>query len=531
MTKKSWKGNYIKTLKFIFVGAVTGLAVGVIVTAYNLLFSYGEDISRGAYQAIRNNPAWIALWVLAIGLTAFLVSAAVQASKIIKGRTTPLTDGETKGVYKMVWWRDATLMFATTILEVFMGLSLGSEGASVMIGRAIGDGVSSGLRSNFMMRRYQVTAGACAGLAAAANAPLTGMVYAFEEAHKRFMPEVSICAFVAVVVASLTRTLLYGLFGLEVVNVFTAFNLSSAALPLSNYPFVLAVGIVGGLLGVLFYKGLYGLKKLFAKIAVKNNFWRDFIKIATVFLLGGALALVAVDVAGGGQHLIQSLGSKGEGVASLFGSPIVVTLLIIALLKGIATCLNLGAGVPCGIFIPVIAIGACVGAALNEAWLAMGMSAEYCDLMIMICAAAFFSTVLKAPITSIVMICEFTWSFSPLLPVFIGVTIGYIIGDLSRSDDAYEALIEEEEREELASLQTEERYEVVVASGSLADGKEIRGILWPTGARVVSIIRDGQSVLPEGKTVLQTGDILTIIMKTTGREEGEKDLAHVVATA
>ena len=526
MKKDFWKRAYKHTIQLVLVGALTGVAVGVVVTLYNLLFAYGTGVARAAYEAIQKNPIWIPVWILALGLTAFLVSAAVQASKIIKGTFIPLTEGETKGP-KMLWWRDATLMFATTILEVFMGLSIGSEGASVLMGRAIGDGIGGALKKNFMVRRYQVTGGACAGLAVAANAPLTGIVYAFEEAHKRFMPEVSICAFVSVVFAMLTRSILYGAFGLENTNIFTSFSFSGVELSLSAYPFVLAVGVVGGLTGVLFCKGAYGLRSLFRKITIKNNFLCDFVRIAIAFLLGGTITLIAVETAGSGHHLIQGLGSKGRGVAALFGSPIFVTLLIIALLKGISTCLNVGAGVPCGIFIPMIAIGACIGAALNEAWLALGMDASYCDLMLIICAAVFFATVLKAPITAIVMVCEFTWSFMPLLPVVIGVSIGYVIGDVFRAEDAYEALFEDEDEEEDSDIQVE-RYEVVVAAGSLADDKEIREILWPTGAFVTAILRGEESVHPEGKTVLKKGDALTILIKTQDRKASEEDLAHIV---
>ncbi|MBQ8428236.1 MAG: chloride channel protein, partial [Clostridia bacterium] len=513
MKRKPWKSVYRNALQLVAVGAVTGVVVGLVVTIYNLLFSYSEDFARASYAAIRNNPLWLFVWIVALGIAAFLVCSAMQASKIIKGCGIPETEGATRGILRLHWWRDATLMFAVTLLEVFMGLSIGAEGSSVLIGGAIGDGVSSGLRRNFMMRRYQVTGGACAGLAVASNAPLTGMAFAFEEAHKRFTPEVFICAFSSVVFAMLTRTLLYEAFQLPVSNAFDSFSFAGVVLPLTNYPFVLVAGIVCGVLGVLFYKGVFAVRKLFRKISVKSAFWRDFIKVSIAFLLGGCIALLAVDALGGGHHLIQSLGSgTSHGVTSLFGMPLVWTLIVVALLKGIATCLNIGAGVPCGIFIPIIAIGACIGAVLNQAWLALGMDPAYCDLMIMICMATFFATIVKAPITSIVMICEFTWSFSPLLPVIIGVSIGYIIGDVSRTDGIYDELLEVyEEEEQLHAEYKEEKYLVEVAVGSLAEKREIRAVLWPTNARVVEITRDGKAVVPEGNTVLFAGDLLTVV--------------------
>ncbi|MBQ9118089.1 MAG: chloride channel protein [Clostridia bacterium] len=530
MKRKPWKSVYRNALQLVLVGAVTGVVVGLVVTIYNLLFTYSEDFARGSYAAVRSNPLWIPVWVLALALGAFLVCSAIQASKIIKGCGIPETEGATRGILRLHWWRDATLMFAVTLLEVFMGLSIGAEGSSVLIGGAIGDGVSSGLKRNFMVRRYQVTGGACAGLAVASNAPLTGMAFAFEEAHKRFTPEVFICAFSSVIFAMLTRTLLYAAFQMPVVNAFDTFSFKEVVLPLKDYPFVLLAGIVCGVLGVLFYKGVFAVRKLFRKISVKNSFWRDFIKVSIAILLGGCIALIAVDALGGGHHLIQSLGSGADhGVTSLFGMPLVWTLIVVALLKGIATCLNVGAGVPCGIFIPIIAIGACIGGVLNQAWLAMGMDKAFCDLMIMICMATFFATIVKAPLTSIIMICEFTWSFSPLLPVIIGVSIGYIIGDISRTDGIYDELLEVYEKEEkLHTEYKEERFEVCVAEGSLAEKREIAAVLWPANARIVAITRDGKFVVPEGKTVLCAGDLLTIVCKTEDREVSGDDLNHIV---
>ena len=530
MKRKPWKSVYRNAVQLVCIGAITGIFVGLIVTAYNLLVGFAEDYARGAYSAVRSNLAWLPVFIVALTLAAFLVSAAMQASKIIKGCGIPETEGATRGIVRLRWWRDATLMFATTLLEVFMGLSIGAEGSSVLIGGAIGDGVGSSLKRNFMVRRYQVTGGACAGLAVASNAPLTGMAFAFEEAHKRFTPEVFICAFSSVVFAMLTRALLFQAFWMESINSFHSYSFSGVQLPLQHYWMVLVAGIVCGVLGVLFYKGVFLVRKLFRKIMLKNNFWRDFVKVSIAFLAGGCIALIAVDTLGGGHHLISSLGSGAEhGLSGIFGLPVVWTLVIISLLKGLATCLNVGAGIPCGIFIPIIAIGACVGGALNQAWLALGMDGEYCDLMIMICMATFFATTVKAPITSIIMICEFTWSFSPLLPVIIGVSIGYIIGEVSRTDGIYDELLEVYEQEEgLHEKLVQEKYVVRVEEGSLAEKREIRSVLWPTNARVTEIARGEKAVVPEGETVLCTGDVLTIICKTDDKERIADDLKHIV---
>ena len=531
MKRKPWKSVYRNALQLLLVGAVTGITVGVVVTFYNLLFTYSENFASFAYDAIRNNPAWIPVWLVALGVCVFMITSAVQASKIIKGCGVPVTEGATRGLLRLRWWRDVTLMFAVTLVEVFMGLSIGSEGSSILIGGALGDGVSSGLRRNFMVRRYQVTGGACAGLAVASNAPLTGIVFAFEEAHKRFTPEVFITAFASVVFAVFTRSLLFFGMGLKenLGPSFTMFTMPTQTMPLINYLFVLGSAIVCSVLGVLAYKGVIGARKLFHKISIKSSYWQDVVRIAIAVLIGGGISLFAADAMGSGHHLIESLATKSSHGPSLFGMPLVWVLIIVVLLRWIATCANVGAGIPCGIFVPIIAVGACIGAALNQGWVALGMDPQFCDLLVLICMATFFATVVKAPLTAIIMVCEFTGSFTPLLPVVIGVSIGYLIGNVARTDGIYEELLEIYEQEEkLHEALKEETFEVVVAEGSLADKREIKTVLWPSNARVVTILRDGKSVLPEGKTLLHAGDALTIVCKTEDREVSRDDLTHIV---
>ena len=233
--------------------------------------------------------------------------------------------------------------------------------------------------------------------------------------------------------------------------------------------------------------------------------------------------------------MIESLGTHG-GVSeyvkeSILGLPLLWTLMIVLVLKILVTSVNVGSGIPCGIFIPVIAIGACVGAMLNNVWLEIDPAvAPYCDLLVMICMAAFFTTVVRAPITAIVMICEFTGSFAPLLPVIIAVSIGYIIGEMLRTDGIYEELLEAYEEE----TGIHERAEKIVftftlASGSIAEKREVRDVLWPGNARVREILRGEEHILPDGGTVLRAGDVLTVVVTTDESEKIKDELLHIVS--
>jgi H+/Cl- antiporter ClcA len=305
-------------------------------------------------------------------------------------------------------------------------------------------------------------------------------------------------------------------------------------MPMRDYLYVVVAGVVCGLCGVGFYKLCMQMRKWFRKISFKNPKISHGIRIAFAVFLGGLVSFTAAGVMGGGQSLIRSLGTMGGAVEpaaqSSFGESLFWTLLIILCLKFLITTINVGAGIPCGIFVPIIAIGACLGALMNQGWVALGMDEKYCDIMIMICMAAFFTTIVKAPITAIIMICEFTGSFAPLLPVIIAVSIGYVIGEMSKTDGIYDDLLEMYEHEEgIHAHSVREVYTLVVESGSLADRREVRDILWPVGARVKELRRGEEVILPDGQTILRGGDRLTIVCLTSEPNKTRNELEHILA--
>lgn len=530
---KQKQNIYGNALQLILVGSVTGVFAGAVVTLYNLLAKRGEEVSRDLYAFVRANPAFIPLLFIVLGLGAFLLSVVVYLVPMVKGSGIPQTEGATRGRLRFKWYRDAAMMFAASIASIFMGLSAGSEGPSLFIGAASGDGVASVLKRNETVKRYQITGGACAGLAVAFNAPLTGVAFAFEEAHKRFTPEVFICAFSSVIFALLTRSALYAAFSLPTESFFQSYVFPQGATDGMFYLFVTASAIVCGAAGVLFYKCTFFLRKQLGKIRTKKKLTDIFARILIAVLLGGALSLLTVNVMGGGHGLIESLGTYGGAVEQstprIFASSLSLTLIIVCLLKFLITGVNMGAGVPCGAFIPMLAIGACIGSLLDRAWLSLGMDAAYCDLLVIICMATFFTAIVKAPLTGTIMVFELTWSFSSLLPVVIGVAIGYFIGDLSRTDSIYEELLELYEKEHGAQKSAVKvAYTFTIAKGSTAAKREVRDVLWPHGARVTEIRRGDEVILPDGEVILQSGDVLTIVCKTDEPERVKDDLAHIV---
>lgn len=530
--QKKPRANFYKNiLQLILVGIVTGVFAGGITTGFILLAEKGEELSYGFYEFIRNNPAWIPLWLCMLFAGAFVIGVLVQISKIIRGCGIPQTEGALRGVLRFKWYREATANFAACIVAIFMGLSIGSEGPSAFIGACTGDGVATTLRRNEMIKRYQITGGACVGLAVASNAPLTGIIFAFEEAHKRFTPEVFICSFTSVVFGMIVRFVIYSLLGLEIHNAFSTYVFY--ALPWKMYSVVVFVGLICGVLGVLFHKCVFLLHKLFGKIRIKKQKYVHFIQILIVVIFGGIVCFFVPGVMGGGHTFIESLGTLGGArdpeIGTMFGWSLMGILFIVFVFRFIVTGVNAASGIPCGIFIPMIAMGACVGSGLNQVWLHFGMNPQYCDLMVMICIAALFTAVVRAPLTSIVMICEFTGSFAPLLPAIIGVAIGYIVGEISRTDGIYEDLLETFEKENgIREHAKRVVFTFTICKGAIAEKREVRDVLWPAGARVTEIHRGEELILPEGDTILSAGDTLTIVCRTDSPEKVKEELGHIL---
>lgn len=520
---------YTGFIELILVGGITGIATGAIVTIFNVLMHEGEAISKGIYAYVRANPAFIPLLLLALLAGGLLIGVLVNISLVIRGCGVPQAEGASRGTIKFKWWRDLICMFTSTLLSVFMGLSIGSEGPSVLIGALTGDGVASALKRNRLTRKYQITGGASTGLAVAANAPLTGIIFAFEEAHKHFTPEVFICAFSSVIFGVITRSALYEAMGLTVTSSFHSYVFHE--MPFGYYPYMLLASIVCGVLGVYFCKLSSVSRRLFKKIGYKDKRVTYTIRILVAVLIGGCCSLLAVEAMGGGHDLIESLGTFGGVSDTFFTKGIVWTLLIALLLKYFVTAVNVGSGIPCGIFIPIIAIGACIGGLLNWLWVVIDPNMQpYLDLMTMICMASFFTTIVQAPLTAIVMICEFTGSFAPLLPVVIGVSIGYVISEITRTEGIYEVLLEEYEEEHgKGESLAWESYTVRIEKGSLAYQRTVREVLWPGNAWITEIIRGEEHILPDGDILLKEGDVLTVLCKTDDPQGVQEELEHIVS--
>ena len=505
---RTWLAFKYYGINIVFLSVLTGIFAGVVVTFYTICTSYGEQYSRELYSLILQYPAFIPLLFVGLAAGAVVIGTLVRFVPMIRGSGIPQIEGACRGKFPFNWYVTMCSMFAASLACVFMGLAAGSEGPSIEIGGCVGEGTGRILRRSFMIRRLQIASGASAGFAVAFNAPVTGMIFALEEAFKSFSPMIFVSASVSVITALGVRTGIRLALGQSVGFAMEGFVFAQN-MDVAGYGYVALAALIVALAAVAFYYAVQGAKKMFSKI----TFLKGAGKFIISFVLSGAFGLITVYAMGGGHNFIHSLATGGtgriEGI-SVLGAGIIASLAIIVALRFILMALYMGCGVPCGVFIPMLAVGAGLGALLSSLFVQAGMDAAYTDYIVIICMSVFFTSFVRAPITGLFMVFELTGQFANLLPALLGVVIASLVAEVCRTEPGYEKNLHGFIRDEgFADREKPVRITVTVRPRSLADGGRIKSIIWPSGGLVVAIrLPDGTQVIPSGNTKLDAGQQL-----------------------
>lgn len=475
----------------VFQGIAVGLAAGVASICYRLLLGYAEEFSlralRGGYSLPL--PVLLLLWTA----VALFIGKLMEKEPMARGSGIPQVEGELMGCVSMNWLRVLWAKFLGGGLAIALGLSLGREGPSVQIGAAVGKGLSRLQKKTKMEEKLLLSSGASAGLAAAFNAPLSGVVFALEEVHKSFSPLILLSAMMASLGADfLSKTF----FGLGPVFSFGV----PAPLPLGFYGHFLVLGVLCGVGGALFCRAILELQTLYAKLPIPASF-RVVIPALVAVVAGSFLP----EILGGGHALVEYLG-HGSHPASF--------ILLLFAGKLLFTALCFGSGAAGGIFLPMLAVGASLGAFYGTVAVQVyGLDQALVLNFLIVGMAGFFSAVVRAPITGIVLITEMTGSFTHLLSVSAVAVTAYVVADLLRARPIYDSLLLRMLRKcDTCEEAGKVLLEGTVSSGSSLDGKRVRDARLPAGCLLVSIDRAGEEILPNGETVLAAGDKIVALV-------------------
>ncbi len=486
--------NRNRKYSLVWDGLLVGLAAGAAAILYRLALERAEDWLGVVLGWIAGRSWAIAGWFLALLAMALLVARLLRAEPLISGSGIPQVEGEMLGYLDHKWWRVLLCKAVGGWIALFAGLSLGREGPSIQLGAMAGKGIAHGLRRDRTREKYLLTCGASAGLAAAFNAPLAGVMFALEEVHKNF----SVAVLVSVMTASVTADILSKyVFGLAPVFSFPVDSL----IPLGQYALVLGLGVLAGLLGALYNAATLRSQDLYARIPAA-------FRLVPPFLLAGLLGLLMPQVLGSGHSMIELLTSGRVALG-----------LALALLgvKFLFSLLSFGSGAPGGIFFPLSVLGAYVGGIygmLAVRWL--GVDEALVNNFIILAMAGYFTAIVRAPITGIILISEMTGSFSHLLSLSVVSIVAYVVADLAKSAPIYESLLQRILLKRNLETRPDEGVKVlveaVVQHGSSLEGKRVREVHWPESCLLVALRRGGAELLPKGDTVILPSDTLVALV-------------------
>lgn len=417
-----WKRARRIPVMLITEGLCVGLIGGFIVLLYRVALTFAGNWLIKILSYIKGNPFRCAVWFLILMALAWIVGRLVKWEPMISGSGIPQVEGEVSGRLSQNWKRVLPAKFAGGFLCMLGGLSLGREGPSIQLGAMAGQGISRALGRGKREEKFLMTCGASAGLSAAFHAPLAGMMFAVEEIHKTF----SIPILLPVMTASVTADYIAShILGLDPVFHFQI----TEYLPQNYYWLLILLGILVGVSGVFYNWGMLKAQELYRKIP----FLKETGRLLIAFLTAGVLGLVMPSVLGSGSGLIVSL-TKGEMVLGM----VVLTLVV----KFLFSAVSFGSGAPGGIFFPLLILGALLGAvfAMTGAEF-FGLDPVYINNFVLLGMTGFFTAIVRAPLTGIILLFEMSGSISQMLSLSIVSVTAYIVATLMRSEPIYDSLL------------------------------------------------------------------------------------------
>ena len=309
------------------------------------------------------------------------------------------------GVSEAVWSPHGRMRIVPTVLDglvqilvVGMGASLGREGAPRQVGAAIAStlGDLTGLSSQ--QRRLLIACGAGAGLAAVYNVPFGGAVFTLEVLLGSLALPLVIPAVLTCVIATMVAWAVLG----------DRATYAVAAFPLTGSLIVFAVlaGPLCGLAGVGFVRLVAWSK------ARTPSGWRLPLATTAVFTALGGLAISYPQLLGNGKGPAQLAFDGGGGL---------VLLAALVVLKPLVTAACLRSGATGGLFTPVLATGALLGAVLGHGW-ALLWPGTPLGAFAVVGAAALLAAALQAPVSAVILVLELTHvGQAALVPIVLAV--------------------------------------------------------------------------------------------------------------
>ncbi len=409
ITPRFWKQRLV-----FWAGA---LAIGVVSAAFAGLADAAQDLFGAAfrregwlrYAPLLVTPAGFALcaWI------AFRFVPASQGSGIPQAIAARhlRDDTERAGFLSL---RIAAGKIVLTVLGLFCGASIGREGPTVQVGASIM--LQAARWGGMAQARGLILAGSAAGIAAAFNTPLAGIVFAIEEMSKTYQARTNGIVLSAVIIA--------GIAAIALVGNYTYFGVVAIAAEVKrDWLLVLVCGVVGGAVGAGFSSVMVTLTRRIRRLRAATPLGR-----VLAIAAGAGLLVALVGILTGGATFGTGY---AEARSAIEGTPLPASFFLGKLVATLASSLS---GIPGGLFAPSLSVGAGLGSTIGS------LLGSPIGLAAVLGMAAYFSGVVQAPMTAFVIIVEMTGNHENVLALMAVSMLGYGTARLVSREPLYHAL-------------------------------------------------------------------------------------------
>lgn len=415
-TERLARGRMIRRLLYrdktplliLVMAAIVGSVVGVVGVAFEKAVDW---VIAGRVAILDTVPRqW---WLL--GPVSFAASAvlAVLGYYLVRryapeagGSGIPEIEGALEELRPVRWWRVIPVKFIGGMGTLGAGMVLGREGPTVQLGGNIGRMILDIFRLRGAEARHSLLAtGAAAGLTAAFNAPLAGILFILEEMRPQF--RYNLISVKAVFIGVIMSCIVFRLFNGDRAVIAVG---KLAGAPVDTLWLYLLLGLLFGVVGVVFNKLVFMTQDMFLRLH-KGHCARLLLIGAVLGGLCGILGLIRPEAAGGGFGLIP-VAAAGHFTAG--------ALVFIFIARIATTLLCFGSGAPGGIFAPMLALGTLLGTAFGM--FCGGVFPAYAlqpGTFAIAGMGALFAASVRAPLTGIVLVLEMTDNYQLILPMII----------------------------------------------------------------------------------------------------------------
>lgn len=422
--------NFTAFTGIIVKGIIIGLITGLIVSIFRWIIDHTMTGLYLIYPTMGHHPLLLIPYILATLIIVWLLSRILKpALNDLVGSGVPQIEAILLNEHQMnakdVLWRK----FVGGLLAICPGLFLGREGPCIQMGACVGQICSEHFKGGQQEQRLLLECGVAAGLAAAFSAPLAGVIFLVEEITFDFHPKACITALASAISADFITILFFGTKPCLYLPL-------QANLPRGSYGWLLILGIIIGILSFGYQYVLLNLKWWFSKLKFPN-IYHSIIPLLLVIPIG----LWNPKILGGSHNFVTTVTSMTVSQPCLKLLGLLVVFLVV---RFIFSMVSYGASVPGGIFMPILVIGALIGAIAGVIMVHYQLVPASCYLnIIVITMAAYFGAIEEAPFTAITLLAEMVGSVDQLLPMAILTFIAYVTSSLLGGAPIYESLRKE----------------------------------------------------------------------------------------